>query len=466
MRDQFKKESFFSASKRELFEFHERSDAFPLLTPDFANVEVETTASTLAPSKEVVKFAVRLGPLRFRFENVHTVYEPFDLFVDEQQKGVFSAWRHEHRFREAGWSGDPASVMSDEITYAHPLLPLVNPMVKHKLGKLFEYRHQATAAEMHGQQQLPDGAKGARIVVTGATGLIGRRIVEILVEKGARVVAFVRDVAKARERLGDAVNCVHWDFTRPDEGAWKTHLAEADGVIHLAGTPLFDRRWTPGFKQKMEESRVLGTRQLVDSIVASERKPGAFVSASALGFYGTDPGRVVDEDAPPADDLLARICVNWESEATRLDAYGVRGVQARIGIALSTESGALKELLPLFRMGLGGIMGHPHTYINWVHIEDVARILVMAVFNGEMRGPYNVVAPHPVTNAEFAKAIARVLRRPALMRFPVFMLKLIIGEAGEYASGGARARADRMESAGYGFFFEQLEPALRNLLRR
>ena len=175
---------------------------------------------------------------------------------------------------------------------------------------------------------------------------------------------------------------------------------------------------------------------------------------------------MVDEDAPPADDLLARICVNWESEATRLEAHGVRGVQARIGIVLSTESGALKELLPLFRMGLGGTMGHPHTYINWVHIEDVARILVMAVFNGEMRGPYNVVAPHPVTNAEFAKAIARVLRRPALMRFPVFMLKLIIGEAGEYASGGARARADRMESAGYGFFFEQLEPALRNLLRR
>jgi uncharacterized protein (TIGR01777 family) len=466
MRAQFKKESFFSVTKQELFEFHERKDAFPLLTPDFANVEVLTTASTLAPSNEVVKFAVRFGPLRFHFENIHTVYQPFDLFVDEQQKGLFSAWRHEHRFHEAGWDRDPACMLSDEIVYEHPLLPLLNPVVKRRLAGLFEYRHCATARAVHRRPEPQDSTNGARVVVTGATGLIGKRIVAILLEKGARVVAFVRNVEKARTLLGDEVTCAHWDFSKPDQGDWRNHLADADAVIHLAGTPLFAKRWTPAFKREMEDSRVLGTRQLVDAIIESDRKPGSFVSASAIGFYGTDPNTVVDEEAPPADDLLARICVNWESEARRLDEHGVRSVQARIGIALSTESGALKELLLLFRLGLGGTMGHPHHYMNWIHIEDVARILVMALFNGEMHGPYNIAAPQPARNADFAEAIAGVLGRPALMKFPVPALKIIIGEAAEYASGGGRALVDRIESTGYRFFFDQLEPALRNLLRR
>jgi uncharacterized protein (TIGR01777 family) len=464
MRARFKKTSFFSVTKQELFQFHERDDAFPLLTPVSENIEVESTASTLAPSDEVVRFAIRFGPLRFRFENVHTIYEPFDLFVDEQQEGLFSEWRHRHRFLEAGWDGDPASMLTDEIAYAHPLLLLLNPFVKHRLGRLFEYRHRATSREVHTRGRSPDTASGARVVVTGATGLIGKRIVQILLEKGAHVVAFAREANKARELLGDQVTCVSWDFTRLDQGDWKRHLGEADGVIHLAGTPLFKRRWTTAFKREMEESRTLGTRQLTDAIIASERKPEVFISASALGYYGTDPDGVVDEDAQPADNLLARICVNWEDEARKLDAHGVRAVQVRIGIVLSTESGALKELAPLFRAGIGGTMGSPRPYINWIHIEDTARIFAMALENRQMRGPYNAAAPNPVRNADFARAIARALERPALTRIPVFVLRIIIGEAGEYASGGPRALADRIQKAGYRFFFGDLDEALSNLL--
>jgi uncharacterized protein (TIGR01777 family) len=444
MRARFVKESFFSVSKRELFAFHEREDAFSLLTPASENIEVESTASTLAPSDEVVRFAVKFGPLKLRFENVHTVYEPFDLFVDEQRRGLFTHWRHEHRFQEAGWEEDPASMLTDEITYAHPLLPLLNPFVKHRLGKLFEYRHRATAGEVHRSRESRARTAGGRIVVTGATGLIGKRIVRVLLEKGLRVTAFARSVEKAQRLLGDEVSCIHWDFTRPDEGDWRRHLSEADGVIHLAGTPLFKRRWTDAFKREMEQSRSLSTRQLVDAIAASERKPRVFLSASALGYYGLDPDGIADENAQPADDLLARICVDWENEARKLDTHGVRTVQMRIGIVLSTESGALKELLPLFRMGMGGTMGSPHPYINWIHIEDTARMFTMALENGQMRGPYNAVSPKPVTNASFAKAIARALRRPALMRLPVPALRVIIGEAGKYASGGPRALAGRI----------------------
>jgi uncharacterized protein (TIGR01777 family) len=464
MRARFKKESFFSVPKQQLFAFHERDDAFSLLTPASENIEVGSTASTLAPSDEVVRFAVRFGPLRLRFENVHTVYEPFDRFVDEQRRGLFTEWRHEHRFKEAGWEGDPASMLSDEIVYSHPLLPLLDPFVRYRLRRLFEYRHLATAREVHGGRGGRTNAPGGGVVITGATGLIGKRIAQILVEAGSHVIALARNLERAQKQLDNRVNCVHWDFSEPDREGWKRCLSEADAVIHLAGTPLFKQRWTDAFKRKMEQSRILGTRQLVDAIIASEQRPRVFISASALGYYGIDPDGVVDETASPADDLLARICVNWENEARRLDAHGVRTVQMRIGIVLSTESGALKELLPLFRMGMGGTMGDPRPYINWVHIEDLARMFAMVVRNETMHGPYNAAAPNPVSNAEFARAIARALGRPALLRLPVPVLRIILGEAGQYASGGPRVRGEKIRNSGYRFFFSDLDRALDNLL--
>ena len=464
MKTTFKKESFFSVSRRELFEFHERDDAFSLLTPSFANIEVESLASTLAPSDDVVRFTAGFCSLKFRFENIHTEYKPYELFVDEQQKGLFTQWRHEHRFVEAGWDKDPASMLKDEIAYAHPLLPAFNPFVRHRLKNLFEYRHLATAHEVHASEVNREETKRMRTIVTGATGLVGKRVVQILLEKGAKVIAFVRDVDRASKLLGDNVTCVHWDLHKPNDGDWKRYLAEADGVIHLAGTPLFKQRWTTAFKKEMEESRVIGTQQLVDGIIASKNKPRVFVSASAHGYYGTDPDRTVDENAREGDDLLARICVNWENEAKKLDDHGVRTVQMRIGIVLSTESGALKELLTLFKFGMGGTMGDPRPYINWIHIEDMARIFTMALMNDEMRGPYNAAGPSPVTNRDFAKSIARALGRPALMRFPVPVLKTMIGEAADYASGGPRTNVGKIQNAGYRFFFSKLDRALDNLL--
>jgi uncharacterized protein (TIGR01777 family) len=464
MRARFRRDLFASVSKRELFEFHERDDAFPLLTPASANIEVASTASTLAPSDDVVRFAVKFGPLKFWFENVHTVYQPFDLFVDEQRKGLFAEWRHEHRFREAAWEQDPASMLTDEIVYAHPLLPFFNLFVRHRLGGLFEYRHGVTVREVHEGRGSRTGRAGERVVITGATGLIGRRIAQILVESGSTVVALVRNVEKAQKLLGERVTCIHWDLQQPDQGDWRRQLCEAEGVIHLAGTPLFQRRWNPAFKREMEESRTLGTRQLVEAIIASKKKPRVFVSASALGYYGTDPEQIVDETTPPAEDLLARICVHWEDEARKLDAHGVRTVQMRIGIVVSKEAGAVKELLPLFRLGAGGTMGDPHHYINWIHLEDVARMFTMALGNQEMRGPYNAAGPNPVTNAEFGAAIARALGRPAWMKYPVPVLKIIIGEAGEYASGGPRVRVGKIQDAGYRFFFGDLDQALANEL--
>ncbi|MBW2276668.1 MAG: TIGR01777 family oxidoreductase [Deltaproteobacteria bacterium] len=465
MKSAFNKESFFPVSKRELFEFHERPDAFGLLTPPSSNVEVQSTASTLAPSDDVVRYVVRFLFFRFAFENIHTEYEPHDMFADEQRRGLFKSWRHEHRFFEGGWGRFTASRMQDRIEMGHPLLPLFVPFVKQRLKGMFRYRHGITADEVTKRPEMTNEGEQLHVVVTGATGLIGRRLVEVLREHDVRVTVLVRDPARARELFGDAVACAEWDFTRPEQGDWKTALEGVDSVVHLAGTPLFQKRWSEAFKREMERSRVLGTRQLVEAIAELEDKPESFVSASALGIYGTDATKNVDEESPAADDLLARICVNWEREAVKLEELGVRTTLVRIGIVLSTESGALKEMLPVFKLGLGGPMGYPDHYINWIHLEDIVRVFAMAIENTEVRGPLNGVAPNPVTMRELAKGIGRVLGRPAIMKYPVALMKLMIGEAGEYSSGGPRASGDKLEGLGYRFFFEQLEPALVNLLK-
>ncbi len=463
MKTTFTKESFFSLPREELFAFHERPDAFQLLTPPSHNIEVISTASTLKPSDDVVRFVASFLFFKFRFEMVHTDYEPPQRFVDQQQKGLFSSWKHEHRFITGGWDKEPASMLSDTIDFSHPLLSLFVPFVRHRLSSLFEYRHQKTKEAVR-QQAKNSPHAGATVVITGATGLIGKRITEILLEMGVRVVAFCRNVKSVERALGTEVETVYWDFTRPDKGDWKQYLDGAHAVIHLAGTPLFKQRWTAAFKQEIRESRVSSTRLLVETIRNTTKRPQAFVTASAVGIYGTDPNRVCGEDASPANDLLAEVCTAWEHEAKQLDSDGVRTVQVRIGIVLDTRSGALKEVLPLFRFGLGGTLGLSDPWFNWIALEDVARIFVMAAFNPDLKGPYNAVAPNPVTNKVFAQTIGRVLKRPLLGVYPIQLLKIMIGDAADYSSGGVKALSTKIQQAGYRFFFEELEPALHNAI--
>lgn len=468
MRQVFVKDSFLQAPPEEVFGFHERPDAFARLTPPGSNVEVRSLATTLRPSRDVVRFTRRVLAIPFDFEMVHTVYSPPTLFVDEQLRGPFSYWRHEHRFTRGGWAGDPATWLQDRITFGHPLLFPGNFAVKLPLSRLFERRHEITRRAIAESMAAQRTAPRRTIAITGGTGLIGRRVAEILAEKGERVVLLVRNAERARRLLGPdrPYDFASWDFTRPGEGDWRAAIAEADGVIHLAGTPLFERRWTAAFKREMKESRTASTRQLVEAIAAAARRPGVFVSASAVGVYGIDPVGLVTERSPAGDDLLADICTAWEAEARAVERAGVRSVQVRTGVVLSTSSGALKEMLPLFKLGLGGVLGRPTPWMNWVHIEDVARIYVMALDHAEVSGPLNAVAPHPVINRTLAHTLSHVLRRPCLMRYPEALLRVGIGEAARYAAGGPRVLADRVQELGYTFFFPELELALRHLLRR
>lgn len=452
MKTKFIKESFFSIPKSELFAFHERKDAFNLLTPEFAKVESLTTASTLKPSDDVVRFNALFLFLKFQFEMIHTEYVKDQLFVDEQKKGLFSAWRHEHHFLQAGWKEDPFSMLRDEIRFSHPLLFLFRIFVKSRLKMLFKYRHKITGEMLH-QPEKQD----KRIVVTGATGLIGQRVCRILMEKGYQVLAFVRDGEKAKQILGSGVEIVYWDLNHPEKGMWKEMIKKAHGVIHLAGYPLFKKRWNQSIKDQIWNSRIDSTRALVNQLRESE----VFITASAVGLYGANVNDVADEDHQEADDFLARLCVEWEKEAMKAP---IRNVQLRIGIVLSRQGGALKEMLPMFRLGAGGPMGNPNGWVNWIHIEDMARLVVMALENKKMKGPYNAAGPQPVTMGDFARSIARNMKRPCLMRYPVPLLKLIIGEAGQYMAGSPRVLCNRILDQDYTFMFQDIDAAIGNLL--
>jgi len=466
MKRTFVKESFFSVARELLFAFHERPDAFQLLTPASAGVEIHSVATTLEPSQEVVRFTTRMLGLPFHFEMVHTEYDRPALFVDEQRKGLFRSWRHEHRFRDGGWQGDQASVLSDRIEFSHPLAWLLAPFVRHKLRAMFAQRHATTHAHTRPEPLRGPNGERLRVVVTGATGLIGTRLVQILVEKGAKVVALVRSPRRASARLGHEVELETWDFHHPELGNWRQRLGETDAVVHLAGTPLFSRRWTASFKREMERSRVESTRQLVEAMREASRRPRCFVSASAIGIYGTDPDLVADEQTSRAEDTLARICTAGEAKANKAAELGIRTTVLRSGIVLDRRSGALKEMLPLFALGLGGVLGAPRPWVNWIHLEDTARLYLMAMLNPAVQGPLNAVAPTPVPNQTLARTLARVLGRPCLWRYPTWLLRLAIGEAGEFAAGGARVSADHALSLGYRFFYPELEPALRAVLER
>ncbi len=457
MKAEFIRESVFSVPRERLFGFHEREDAFSLLTPAWENIEVLNTATTLRPSEEVVRFVAKFLFLRFRFGMQHTVYEPPELFVGEQREGPFSFWRHQHRFIEAGWDQQPATMLQDRIEYGHPLLFGFRPFVSHRLRRLFRYRHRITADQLRVPIRDQRG-----VVITGATGLIGKRITEILLARGVPVIALVRDPALARRLLDPEVRCVYFDFENPGNDEWKQHIDGALGILHLAGRPLFKQHWTARCKRQIQsrEGRIESTHHLIEAALASERRPEVFIWASAV--YGLDFDIVAAEN-PHGDDLLERI---YLAASELLEKVGTRTVQVRVGIVLSPTSGALKEMLPVFKSGLGGVMGNPDSWINWIHLEDVARIFVTALANPEMRGPYNAVSPAPVRMAEFTKTLARELWRRCQMVYPVPVLKMLFGEAGEDAAGGAPVRADRIMDCGYRFFYPELGQALASTLRQ
>jgi hypothetical protein len=236
-----------------------------------------------------------------------------------------------------------------------------------------------------------------------------------------------------------------------------------DAVVHLAGEPVA-QRWNAAVKQRILDSRVLGTRRLVDLIGQAPRRPKVLVSASAIGFYGTRGDEVLTESSAPGTGFLVDVCRNWETEADRAAEFGVRVAKLRIGFVLGKDGGALGQMLPIFRLGLGGRLGSGQQWMPWIHLDDVADLFVHAATSDQVSGVWNATAPNPVTNAAFTKEMASVLHRPALFPVPAFALTLAFGELGPHMLDSTRVIPAAAIAAGYQFRYPTLGTALRNLL--
>lgn len=297
-----------------------------------------------------------------------------------------------------------------------------------------------------------------KIAISGASGLIGRRLLKNLSAAGHSMHVLSRH---AGTNMPPGVKLSAWDPVKsqpPEES-----LRDAGAVIHLAGEPVA-QRWTAQAKERIRESRVIGTRNMVQAIERLPRRPEALICASATGYYGSRGDEVLNESSAPGGGFLPEVCEAWEKEAQAAEALGVRVVRVRTGVVLDPRGGALQRMLPPFRMGVGGKLGGGKQWMSWIHLEDLAAMFQFTL-DHPMRGAFNGVAPYPVSNSEFTSALGQALHRPAIFPVPAFALKVLFGEMAEILLASQRVAPVAAEAAGFRFRFPQLAPALADLLR-
>jgi uncharacterized protein (TIGR01777 family) len=296
-----------------------------------------------------------------------------------------------------------------------------------------------------------------KILVAGSHGLVGTALIKSLESVGHEVFRLVRHAPNSKTE-------VEWS---PDR--YSIALARIEGfdaVVNLAGESIAEGRWTDEKKRRIRESRVKGTKLLGDALANLTVPPKTFICASAIGYYGNRGDEVLTETSAPGHDFLSKVCAEWEEATALAKEKGIHVVNARFGIILDTQGGALKKMLPPFRIGAGGQIGSGKQWMSWIALDDVIGALNFALTKESLRGPINFVAPNPVTNAEFTKTLGRVLSRPTLFPMPAFVVKLLFGEMGEaLLLGGQRVAPKRLMAEGFEFRYSQLEKALDNIVR-
>ncbi len=301
-----------------------------------------------------------------------------------------------------------------------------------------------------------------KILITGGTGLIGSQLIPVLLEAGNAITILSRHPTAAQIQFEQKVNSI-------DQLAKLAASETFDIVINLAGQGIADKRWTPASKQQIRDSRLQTTQDLITYLNTADDKPELFISGSAIGYYGPQQDEAVEESfiAGSSEYFSQRLCIDWEREAAAAEALGIRCCYLRTGIVLAKNGGALAKMLPPFKLGLGGPIGSGDQWMSWIHIADLIGIISHLIKDQSICGPVNATAPEPVTNNVFSGTLGKVLKRPAVVPMPAFIIKLLLGEmAEELLLSGQRVLPAKILRHGYAFKYSRLEDALRTLLSR
>ncbi len=439
----------------EVFAWHMRPGALERLLPPWDDVKVVGREGTI-DGGGVVRVRARRGPLKANLVVRHTAFERDRMFRDEQVSGPLESWVHDHEFEPRG---EGATLLRDRIEWEPPLGAAANiftrGVIEAELRRFFSFRGRRIAMDM-ARHAAYEGPR-LRVALTGASGFVGSALRHFLTTGGHEVLPIVR--RKPNRELGE----IYWDpMERRIEGQ---RLEGVDAVVHMAGESLSRGRWTPAKKKAIWQSRVVGTRLLVTALNRLRRPPRAFVSSSAVGYYGDRGTERLTEASRPGKGFLADLCREWESEAAKASRAGVRVVQLRTGLALSPAGGALGTMLLPFKLGIGGRLGSGRQYVSWIDHDDLVGLIFHAITTPSLKGPVNATAPHPVPNATFTTILGRVLKRPTLLPVPSLAVKGMFGEMGSaLLLEGARVLPDAAVRSGFRFDFEGLGESLAHQL--
>lgn len=297
-----------------------------------------------------------------------------------------------------------------------------------------------------------------KILITGASGLVGTHLIPTLKAKGHEIFKLVRKTPKAADEI-------QWDAGSGFSDAEQLKLENFDAVVHLAGDNVASENWSEEKKRKIRESRTVGTRVLVDALKKCENPPKILVSASAIGFYGNRNDEILNEDSAKGVGFFPDVCDEWEQESQKATEFGARVVNPRIGVVLAKDGGALEKMLTPFKFGVGGVVGSGEQFMSWIAIDDLIKIFHFALETNDLSGAINATAPNPATNEEFTKTLGKVLGRPTIIPIPAFGIKLLFGEMGErLLLEGCRVVPKRLQDSNFEFQFPNLEDAMKHVI--